>query len=331
MAQRLGALQSWLSQVLERENVSITPASIDASFRRYYRCSFNGENDGRSLIVMDAPPDKETTAPFIHVSHLLNSVGLNAPEILSANLEQGFLLLTDLGQEDYLSALNDSTVDALYADALYALLVMQTTLTEAARSLPVYDTIFLCQEMELFREWYLARHSGLVLSDEQQADMDTVFKLLAGSAVAQPQVFVHRDYHSRNLMVVSDNNPGILDFQDAMFGPVTYDLVSLLRDCYIAWPRAQVETWALAYLHRVQGAAVINAGVGDVELLQWFDWMGVQRHLKAAGIFARLSLRDNKHGYLDDIPRTLGYVCDVCGSYPELAPLAEIISLTNYQ
>lgn len=327
MAERLTALQHWLLQVLEGANVSLVLASTDASFRHYYRC----EHGGRSLIVMDAPPDKENTAPFIHVSHLLNSVGLNAPEILAANPEQGFLLLTDLGEEDYLSALNTGTAEVLYADALNALLEMQTRLLKSAQSLPKYDAEFLCQEMELFREWYLMRHCGLALSDQQQTDLELVFHLLAESAVAQPQVFVHRDYHSRNLMVTSDNNPGILDFQDAMLGPITYDLVSLLRDCYIAWPREQVEGWALGYLHRVQDTGVVDNQLNDQTLLQWFDWMGVQRHLKAAGIFARLSLRDDKHGYLDDIPRTLGYVREVCERYPELAPLAEVLNLANIQ
>lgn len=329
MPQRLAVLQNWLSQVLERESVSVVPASTDASFRRYYRCSYNGGHDGRSLIVMDAPPSRETTAPFIHVSRLLNSVGLNAPKILAADSQQGFLLLTDLGQEDYLSALNDSTVNALYADALNALLVMQTALTEEAHSLAEYDAAFLRQEMELFREWYLTRHCGLVLSDEQQAGLDTVFHLLAESAVAQPQVFVHRDYHSRNLMLCADNNPGILDFQDAMFGPVTYDLVSLLRDCYIDWPRHQVEGWALDYLQRLMQAGVIAEQIDKQTLLQWFDWMGVQRHLKAAGIFARLSLRDNKHNYLDDIPRTLVYMREVCGRYEALRPLSQLLAAVN--
>jgi aminoglycoside/choline kinase family phosphotransferase len=208
---------------------------------------------------------------------------------------------------------------------------LQRDVPRDSKILPLYDSALLLREMELFREWYLRRYLNLLLTVQQQEHLDSVFQLLAGSALAQPQVFVHRDYHSRNLMVTSDNNPGILDFQDAVIGPVTYDLVSLLRDCYIEWPRDQVERWALSHLHRAAEAGVfeITADITDDVLLRWFDWMGVQRHLKASGIFARLSMRDGKDGYLDDIPRTLAYVSDVCARYEELESLHILLATLN--
>lgn len=322
MSQRPDKLKSWLCQELACAQLQIEPASSDASFRRYFRV----RHDGRSLIVMDAPPDREQTGPFVAVSRMLTAVGLNAPQVLAADSGQGFLLLSDLGQEDYLSVLGQGNVFALYADAMAALFVMQTQLADEATTLPAYDATLLRNEMELFREWYLKRHLAIALSDSQEAVLDRVFSLLTASALAQPRVFVHRDFHSRNLMHVADNNPGILDFQDAVYGPVSYDLVSLLRDCYISWPRRQVEMWALDYLQRLQQAGVIEKDMDEQNLLQWFDWMGVQRHLKASGIFARLSLRDNKHTYLGDIPRTLAYVQEVCSRYAPLQPLNALLA-----
>lgn len=330
MPQRLKLLTQWLETVVEGDDYEITTASEDASFRRYYRVTKSAPKpDGSvdSLIVMDAPPDKENSEPFIKISSLLAKIGVNAPHVIEADTSQGFLLLSDLGSEPYLDALNEQTVEALYTDALDALLRMQRDAPRDGKIIPPYDHALLLREMELFREWYLRRHCNLLLTVQQQEQLDSVFQLLAESALAQPKVFVHRDYHSRNLMVTSDNNPGILDFQDAVIGPVTYDLVSLLRDCYIEWPRDQVEQWALAYLHRAAEAGVfeITADITDDVLLRWFDWMGVQRHLKASGIFARLYLRDGKSGYLGDIPRTLNYVRDVCLRYEELKSLHELL------
>lgn len=326
MPQRLELLTQWLKKITDEEEINIAPASADASFRRYFRINSPASmthDYGDSLIVMDAPPDKEDSGPFITISRLLTDVGVNVPKVIEVDLKQGFLLLTDLGSQPYLDALNDQTVSALYADALDALLKMQCDVSVEGDSLPAYDHVLLKREMELFREWYLRRHLNLSLTVQQQEQLDSVFQLLAESALAQPRVFVHRDYHSRNLMVTQENNPGILDFQDAVIGPITYDLASLLRDCYIEWPRAQVEQWALAYLHRAADAGVfeLTGDHTDDVLLRWFDWMGVQRHLKASGIFARLCLRDGKDGYLGDIPRTLSYVSDVCARYEELASL----------
>ena len=337
MPQRLEALTLWVQNVLGQEDLHVMPASSDASFRRYFRVTSRnnattlplkgGQEAASSLIVMDAPPDKEDIHPFMAISDLLVEIGLNAPQVLAVDEVQGFLLLSDLGSQPYLGALNAQTVDQLYGDALDALLTMQAKVPRDDR-LPPYDEALLLREMELFREWYLRRYLNLSLTAQQQAILDQTFHLLAQAALAQPRVFVHRDYHSRNLMVTAQNNPGILDFQDAVVGPVTYDLASLLRDCYVAWPRQQVEGWALEFLHRAADAGVFerNDNMSDETLLRWFDWMGVQRHLKASGIFARLKLRDGKDGYLADIPRTLGYVRDVCGRYAELKPLGDFLA-----
>jgi aminoglycoside/choline kinase family phosphotransferase len=326
MPQRIKLLTQWLEKVVDGGDFQIAPASADASFRRYFRVTKSVASSGNSadsLIVMDAPPDKEDSEPFIKISRLLEKIGVNVPQVVETDMQQGFLLLTDLGSEPYLDALNEQTVERLYADALDALLRIQRDAPRDEKILPLYDRELLFREMELFREWYLRRHCNLLLTVQQQEQLDSVFQLLAESALAQPQVFVHRDYHSRNLMVTPDNNPGILDFQDAVIGPVTYDLVSLLRDCYIEWPREQVEQWALAYLHRAAEAGVfeLTANITDDVLLRWFDWMGLQRHIKVAGIFARLYLRDGKSGYLKDIPLSLAYMSDVCARYEELEPL----------
>lgn len=329
MPERLNALTVWLQKVLCNASASvdfqITPASTDASFRRYFRVTGSCVDDcfkgaGESLIVMDAPPDKEDSHPFVAISSLLANAGLNVPQVFAKDFEQGFLLLSDLGTKVYLDALDEQTVEKLYADALDALFNMQRNASQHTSELPAYDEALLLSEMSLFRDWYCSQYRGVSFLDSQQSELDEVFQQLNACATTQPQVFVHRDYHSRNLMITAQHNPGILDFQDAVFGPVTYDLVSLLRDCYIEWPRQRVEQWALEYLHRVADAGLI-AHESDATYLRWFDWMGVQRHLKATGIFARLHLRDNKPGYLGDIPRTLNYVRDVSARYPELENL----------
>ena len=320
MPQRLALLKTWLTDVLGTADFAIAPASSDASFRRYFRVQYRGD----SHIAMDAPPAQEDTAPFIHVAELLTAQGLNAPRILARDVTQGFLLLTDLGDAPYLQVLSDDSVDALYADALSALRRMQQISADRLDGIPPYDHALLMQEMQLYRDWYLQQHCQQNLSPDEAQSLETVFARLAASALAQPVVFVHRDYHSRNLMRTETANPGIIDFQDAVQGAVTYDLVSLLRDCYIRWPRERVEAWALGYLREAQQAGIVDT-VDDATWLRWFDWMGVQRHLKAAGIFARLNLRDGKPGYLADIPRTLGYVREVAGRYAELSPLLEFL------
>lgn len=313
---RFEQLQVWLRTVAGIHDYEIVPASADASFRRYFRIRF----DGMSRIVMDAPPEQEDCHPFIHVSSLMAGIGLHVPVVLRQDLQQGFLLLTDLGDRMYLPELNADTVESLYGDALQALLRLQA---HGAADLPPYDRHLLMTEMELFRQWYLQRHLGLSLSESESATIDNAFAYLAEQALQQPRVIVHRDYHSRNLML-SSPNPGILDFQDAVIGPVTYDLVSLLRDCYIAWPRDQVETWVSQYYRQAQAEGLLE-GIDQAQFLNWFDLMGIQRHLKASGIFARLNYRDGKSGYLEDIPRTLGYVIEVGKDYPVLRPFIEMV------
>lgn len=320
MPQRLQQIEDWLREDAAFTHMIMRPASADASFRRYFRISVG---DG-SFIVMDAPPGKEDMAPFLTVGAAFLKIGLNVPEVLRRDVGRGLYLLSDLGEVQYLQALDASTVERLYGDALDALLVIQAQGPQAGE-LPPYDESLLRREMALFCDWLLGRHLGLAPDAAQAALLERVFTALAQSALAQPQVCVHRDYHSRNLMVTPHHNPGILDFQDAVIGPITYDLVSLLRDCYIAWPRARVEDWALGYRELALQSGVLRPGQADAaRFLKWFDWMGVQRHLKAAGIFARLWQRDGKPGYLGDIPRTLSYVVDVAGRYPELAGLDDL-------
>jgi aminoglycoside/choline kinase family phosphotransferase len=315
--QRLEQLNHWLVHSVGLPAYEIAPASSDASFRRYFRISFDGE----SRIVMDAPPDKEDSRPFVDIAKRLHGIGLHVPQILAEDLGQGFLLLSDLGARQYLDELNPQSVDRLYGDAMGALATLQACGPDAGE-LPPYDRELLWREMELFREWYLGKHLGLQLSDSENKVLDEVFTLLADNALEQPAGSVHRDYHSRNLML-SGHNPGILDFQDAVHGPLTYDLVSLLRDCYIAWPREQVEEWALGY-HDIAIDHGILRERQEARFLRWFDLMGVQRHLKATGIFARLNHRDGKPGYLNDIPRTLGYVNEVSARYPELQSFRQL-------
>ena len=320
MDKRFEALREWTGRVLGAGAFDIRPASADASFRRYFRVTFGS----RSLIVMDAPPEQGDTRFYVTIARHFHALGLNVPQVLEQDPGHGFLLITDLGEQPYLGSLNEQTVERLYGDAMGALIVLQAGTSTADGFLPDYDEPLLLREMEIFREWYLGRHLGLALTAGQNRVLDEAFALLARSALSQPRVWVHRDYHSRNLMVTRANNPGILDFQDAVLGPVTYDLVSLLRDCYIAWPRARVEDWVKGY-HELALQSGIPAGEDDAQFLRWFDLMGVQRHLKASGIFARLNHRDAKPGYLGDIPRTLGYVHEVSARYPELQPLQALL------
>jgi aminoglycoside/choline kinase family phosphotransferase len=317
---RLASLAQWVSEVLGHSALSIRPASTDASFRRYFRV----QTGGASYIAMDAPPAHEDLGPYLRSAARFGALGLNVPKILHRDLARGFLLISDLGERLYLDHLEATTVERLYGDALSALIVLQAGSLTDPGFLPEYDAALLRREMELFRDWYLERHLGRSLTPAQQAAFETGMARLIQSALEQPQVWVHRDYHSRNLLWTAANNPGIVDFQDAVHGPVTYDLVSLLRDCYIAWPRAQVEDWALGYYDLAVQSGV-PVGEDERRFLQWFDWMGVQRHLKASGIFARLHHRDGKAGYLKDIPRTLGYVLEVSGRYPALAPLYDLL------
>ena len=318
MPNRSRALSTWLKETLKTNLISLNPASSDASFRRYFRL----EHAGHTLIVMDAPPDKEDCVPFIEVSKLLLEAGLNVPKVLAYDPEQGFVLLTDLGVRCYLQVLNETNVETLYKDAMGALFTMQTRASTVA--LPPYDESLLRAELSLFTEWFLSTHLGIRLSSTQHNTVEQTFSQLCHSAQEQPQVFVHRDFHSRNLMYDRRHNPGILDFQDAVKGPVTYDLVSLLRDVYICWSTEQVERWVSRYYVGLTERGIVR-DEGREQFLRWFDLMGAQRHLKIAGIFARLYHRDGKPGYLTDIPLTLNYVVDVCSLYPELESFSEML------
>jgi aminoglycoside/choline kinase family phosphotransferase len=306
--------------------VRIEVASGDASFRRYFRlylpqCSY---------ILMDAPPDKEDSRPFVRIAAWLHEMGVTAPRVLQQNSDAGFYLLTDLGNRQYLGQLTQQSVDRLYRDAIDALLRIQQQGQAYQQQLPPYDQKLLLTEMQLFVDWFLQRHLGIELSAGQTRQITRTFTELAASALAQPAVFVHRDYHSRNLMLLDENmddtgsNPGILDFQDAVWGPVTYDLVSLLRDCYIQWPVELVEHWVRYHFDNLHTGLLKHTSYEQYQT--WFDLMGVQRHLKATGIFARLNYRDHKPGYLPDIPRTLGYVLAVCKHTPSLAPFEVLLT-----
>jgi hypothetical protein len=319
MDPRQSQLEAWLRDACGLDRITLTPASGDASFRRYFRV---GLPDGTSRIAMDAPPEHEDCDPYLHVGAELAAVGLHVPAVYVAAPELGFLLLEDLGETLYLDALDDASADRLYGDALGALATLQAC--GPRTGLPPYDAPLLQREMALFRDWLTHRLLDLELGVEDHARLDRDFALLTANALEQPQVCVHRDYHSRNLMVASPPTPGILDFQDAVVGPVTYDLVSLLKDCYIRWPPQQVDDWAMGYFELAVQSGVL-AGAFEGRFLRWLDLMGAQRHLKAAGIFARLWLRDGKPGYLKDIPRTLGYIVEAAARRPELADLAELI------
>ena len=313
MDQRLNDLSEWLSALPDVEVLAIAPASVDASFRRYFRvqCAQG------SYIAMDAPPERESCDAYIAIAGAMKDIGLNVPRILHHDLAQGFLLLTDLGDSQYLTVIDEDNADPLYRDAMMSLLKLQRAEAPEGR-LPAYSRKLLLDEMALFTEWFIERHLSLSISIDEQAMLARVSEWLADNALAQPAVWVHRDYHSRNLMRVENDNPGILDFQDAVIGPVTYDLVSLLRDCYVAWPHDRVRHWARDYFQLLSAEKIC---LDDWQtFLRWFDLMGIQRHMKAVGIFARLNRRDSKPGYLKDIPRTMSYILTVANSYPELEP-----------
>ena len=304
--------------VLGGGEINLEPASSDASFRRYWRVA----HAGGTLILMDAPPGREDCGRYADLARRFRAIGINTPEIFGEDLEQGFLAISDLGERLYLSELDATNVERLYGDALAALAVIQAN--GPRDGLPAYDGPFLLRELGIFEEWFLGRLLGISLDGSTRSDWAACCDLLVESALEQPSCCVHRDFHSRNLMVTGPPSPGVLDFQDAVVGPVTYDLVSLLRDCYIAWEPEQVEGWALGYL----GLAIRSGILPEVEpgrFLRWFDLMGAQRHLKACGIFARLNLRDGKPQYLGDIPRTLGYVRAVAERHRRLDGLSRLL------
>jgi aminoglycoside/choline kinase family phosphotransferase len=315
---RLAALQRWLAGTLAGPDCTLAPASADASFRRYFRATLP---DGRTFVAMDAPPDKEDCGPFVRVAQLLREAGVHAPRIHAQDLALGFLLLDDLGRVTYLEALNEGNAAALMRDAIAALVKWQ--LATRPGMLPPYDEALLRREMALFPEWYAGRHLGRALSAAQREALEAVCTLLTSSALAQPAVYVHRDYMPRNLMV-SDPNPGVLDFQDAVIGPITYDIVCLMRDAFLSWEEERVLDWTARYWEQARKASLpVPADFAD--FWRQLEWMGLQRHLKVLGIFARLTYRDGKPKYVADTPRFAGYARAVARRYAPLAPLARLL------
>lgn len=322
---RLTLIHEWLSRDLGMRPDRVEPASADASFRRYFRVF----HQSATAIVMDAPPGKEDVRPYLKVTRLLEKLGAHVPHVHHADIDRGLLLMEDLGGTHYLSRFNaGEDPERLYGDALHVLADIQVHGRDAAAELAPYDREALARELALMPDWFIGRHLGHTLSDSESRTITRAFEFLIQEALAQPTVFVHRDFHSRNLMVIEDRNPGIIDFQDALRGPVGYDLVSLLKDCYISWPRERVEKWVQGFraLLRSKGdAGAWLSGADDKEFLRWFDLIGVQRHIKVLGIFARLWYRDGKAGYIRDLPLTLEYVRDTCKRYRELAELSRFL------
>ena len=320
--ERLDLVTDWVTRELRLSPQRIEPASSDASFRRYFRVF----HAGGTHIVMDAPPGREDVRPYLNVTVMLETAGVHVPRVFEWDADRGLVLLEDLGTRPYLPALkSDGDADQLYRDALEALADIQVRGRDCAFQLPPYDRAVLVREMALMPEWFCARHLQLELTRAQGEMLTAAFEFLVAEALAQPQVFVHRDYHSRNLLITDQRNPGIIDFQDALRGPVGYDLASLLKDCYIRWPRSRVEGWVREYRLMMHERASRSAGANDAQMLHWFDVIGIQRHLKVLGIFARLWYRDGKSGYLNDLPLTLRYVVDACPRFPALHALREFL------
>ncbi len=343
-------LETWLKQQFPQSSFDLAPASADASFRRYFRATFAE----RTLIVMDAPPQQEDCRPFIHVAQLFSAAGVHVPQVLAQDLDQGFLLLTDLGNTTYLQAITASNAQNLYGAATDALIAIQ--LASRENELPPYDETLLMREMRLFPEWYITRHLQFTLNEKQSATLENIFQRILHNNLAQPRVYVHRDYHSRNLMVMEPpaprfalpnplpqagraerggrsraneksnllSSPGILDFQDAVYGPITYDLASLFKDAYIRWEEAEILDWLIAYWEKARQAGLpVHADFAD--FYRDYEWMGVQRHLKVLGIFARLHHRDGKDGYLKDLPLVMEYLRKACERYVNLKPLLRLL------
>ncbi|TVP57603.1 MAG: aminoglycoside phosphotransferase [Halomonadaceae bacterium] len=317
MDKRYQSLLDWLHQVLPAAPQEVAKVAGDASFRRYFRAHTETASGPLSWIVMDAPPEHEDCAPFVAIARHWQAQGLHVPEILAEDRQQGFLLLEDLGDQLYSQALTqEARADILYGQAINALVRIQTLPQDLP--LPAYDAGLLEREMQLFPDWLLKEQLGLSLTDQEQDLLASTFALLRDAALEQPRATVHRDYHSRNLLVTGANSPGIIDFQDAVIGPVTYDLVSLLKDCYVRWPVEAVARWVEQYRQQSQAQGLHQAD--SATFTQWFELMGMQRHLKAAGIFARLAKRDGKAGYLADVPRTVNYLIEASQGQPALQP-----------
>lgn len=325
--QRQQQLAEWLRNLFPATSFELAPASADASFRRYFRAGFPGDPDrpdsGFTRIVMDAPPQHENCRPFLHVAKLFEDAGAHVPHVYAQDLEQGFLLLSDLGNVTYLQALQAGHPPReLYGAATDALIRIQ--LASQENELPPYDEALLRRELNLFPEWYVGRHLSVSLNDKQRTALETAFRRILDNNLAQPRVYVHRDYHSRNLMLTEENNPGVLDFQDAVYGPITYDLASLFKDAYIRWDEEQTMDWLIRYWEKARKSGLpVRGDFG--EFYRDYEWMGVQRHVKVLGIFARLCHRDGKDGYLKDMPLVFEYLHKACARYVDLKPLQVLL------
>lgn len=319
---RLTALTQWVQSLPGLETADLEPASDDASFRRYFRV----RSADQTLIAMDAPPPMEDCRPFVQVAGFLEDMSVNGPTIEAADLARGFLLMTDFGAVTLLDELvrDPSRTETLYADAIDTLLRMQSGGADYQSELPPYDEALLRRELALFHDWLCERHLGLEFSDDDEREWQSACNLLVENALEQPRVFVHRDYHSRNLMLTESDNPGVIDFQDAVEGPLTYDLVSLLKDCYYRLDQEHLDSFARRFYLELPES--LTSDIETTTFKRYFDLTGVQRHLKAAGIFARLLHRDGKDRYIADVPMALRYIVDVAPRYPELAFLARFIS-----
>ena len=325
--ERTALLENWLRTVLPERTPILSPASADASFRRYFRVQTgtdaNADDKPSSLIVMDAPPGHEDCRPWLSIAALLREAGVHVPDVFAEDLDNGFVLMSDLGDTTYLSALDEHNAAALYADALGSLIAMQ--LASRPGRLPEYSRELLMREVRLFDEWYVTRHKGVTLTESELTTLMNVYDRVINVNLSEPRVFVHRDYHSRNLMhIPGERNPGVIDFQDAVYGPLSYDLVSLFKDAYIDWDEAFVLDLLVRYWETARQLELpVRADFGDFH--REFEWMGVQRHLKVLGIFARLNHRDGKAGYLEAMPRVMAYLRKACARYGDLKPLLRLL------
>ena len=321
--QRYQLLENWVKNQFPTRSFLLSPASTDASFRRYFRIEFSDQSTPKTLIVMDAPPEHEDCVSFLYVANIFSTANVHVPEILAKDLKQGFLLLSDLGSTTYLESIggNSSVAGNLYHDAIDALIRIQSV--SCTGELPDYDEKLLLKELNLFPDWYLVKHLKVALDTNQKEELSNCFTKIINNNLAQPRVYVHRDFHSRNLMVASPN-PGIIDFQDAVYGPITYDLVSLFKDAYIYWDEEKILDWVIRYWEKARKIGLPVAG-NFSDFYRDFEWMGVQRHIKILGIFARLCYRDGKNNYLRDMPVVINYLKKTCDRYRELNFLLELL------
>jgi len=317
--ERSAARLAWARQATGDASLELESASSDASFRSYWR----GYVDGQPVIVMDSPPDREDPAPWIAIGKRLADAGVHVPKVMVADVAQGFLLIEDLGTRTYLPELDEGTVDALYGDALDALLRMQMHVD--TNGLPSFNHEWQTMELEIMPTWLLQTHLGITVECEEWDIIEGAFTAIMHAIDEQPRAFMHRDYHSRNLLVTTEHSPGVIDFQGAMSGPITYDLASLLRDAYIVWDNERVEGWVEAYRLRLLDARLLDETIDADRFRRWFDLTGLQRHIKILGLFCRLHYRDGKTGYLADLPRVLRYVLDTARRHADVAPLADYI------